>query len=86
MYVESYLNRDMELGARIEAWLKAKGKTRRELATFCDVTLSAVCLWLGKGDKHVSPSHKNLQKIVEFLGVSLAEFYGRVPKAKRVAA
>jgi transcriptional regulator with XRE-family HTH domain len=72
----------MELGARIEGWLKALGRTRRELANACGVTTSAVCLWIGKGEKHVSPSHANLQKIVEFFGLTMEQFYGPVPEPK----
>ena len=71
----------MERGARLEAWLKAKGRTRLELATHCGVTTSAVCLWIGGG----GVTQANLNKIVEFVGVSMAVFYGRVPKAKKAA-
>ena len=71
----------MELGSRIEGWLNAKGRTRRELATYCGVTLSAVCLWVGEG----KPTFANLQKIIAFFGLTPEQFYSSIPKAKKKA-
>jgi len=79
----------MEFGARLDAWLKATGKTRRDLAKHCDVSYSAVCYWANVGQKGKTgtpPSNPNMTKVLEFFGVSMAEFYGRIPKTKRIAA
>jgi len=72
----------MELSIRIAAWRKARGLTQADLAEAAGVTASAVCLWeAGKS----SPSQSHLAAIVDRLGLSIARFYGRVPKARATA-
>lgn len=62
---------------RIATWRKAKGLTQGALAEAVGVTTSAVSLW--ESDS-TSPSQVNLEKIVEALGLTMARFYGRLPK------
>ena len=69
----------MELHSRIAAWRKAKGLSQRQLAEKCDVTVSAVSYWESGA---TAPSQKNIGKVVEALGLDMAEFYGDIPKAK----
>lgn len=72
----------MHLGIRIAGWRKSKGLTQAELAQACEVTVSAVSLWeAGKA----SPTQEHLETIVDRLGVTMARFYGRVPKARAAA-
>lgn len=66
----------MELGQRIRAWRKSKGVRIGQLAAGIGVTNSAVSQW-EKGYPH--PSHDNLKKAVEYLGLSMAEFWGVPP-------
>lgn len=72
----------MELGERIAIWRKAKGLSQRELATKIGVSAAAVYQWEGTGDSKTAPSVANLEKLVAALGISMAQFYGRVPKVK----
>lgn len=84
---------DLELGARIAAWLDWKGWSQKQLADACGYSRAAVCQWVsgtkGDGTKKklkASPSQKSLAAIVDALGISLEKFYGRVPKPRKVAA
>ena len=73
----------MDLGPRIAAWLRVRNMTQSALAHECGVTPQAVTAWV----KHnASPSLKNLNAMLEAFGVTIQEFYGRVPKAKKDAA
>lgn len=56
--------------------------TQRELARALDMSPAVVTNWV-KGEH--APKQSSLEKIVDALGLSMVEFYGRVPKAKRVA-
>lgn len=72
----------MELGARIAHWIAYREISQAELAKAVDVSTSAVSLWVsGKA----SPSQANLAKIVEKLDVTMARFYGPLPKLKTAA-
>jgi transcriptional regulator with XRE-family HTH domain len=73
----------MDFGTRVIAWLKAKGMTQKDLAKAMDVSPGAVSAWV---HNEYAPSHANLNKIVTALGVTMVEFYGRVPKPKTAAA
>jgi transcriptional regulator with XRE-family HTH domain len=76
----------MDLGSRIARWRVAKGLSRLELAQAVGVSAAAVYQWEGAAAKRTSPLVSHLDKIVEVLGVSMVEFYGRVPpKPKRAA-
>lgn len=67
----------MELGERISSWRRAKKLTQRQVAERADLAVSSVSQI--EGGKQ-TPSQKALAAIVEALGLTMAEFYGRVPK------
>jgi transcriptional regulator with XRE-family HTH domain len=72
----------MELPIRIASWRKARRLSQAEFAAAVGVTVSAVSLWeSGKA----SPSLKRLKVIVDRLGLTMARFYGRVPRARAAA-
>lgn len=73
----------MELHSRIKAWLRAKGMTQKALAAAVGVSQGAVSGWV-KGD--FPPTQKNLDAIVDALGITMAEFYGDVPPPKDAKA
>jgi transcriptional regulator with XRE-family HTH domain len=69
----------MELSHRIATWRKVRGLTQTDLAKAAGVTTSAVSLYeSGKA----RPSVAVLDSIVERLGLTMAKFYGRVPRAE----
>ncbi len=74
----------MELGDRIAAWLRIRGMTQKALAKAVGVTPGAVTAWI-KGDPsdRSHPTQKNLERIVATFGLTMAEFYGAMPKTKR---
>lgn len=59
--------------------------SRQELADNIGVTVAAVYQWEGCGGKSVTPTVHNLDKLVDSLGITMAQFYGRVPRARRSA-
>lgn len=68
----------MELGARIKAWLRIRGLTQAALAKAVGVTPAAVTAWVnGESD----PTQRNLEAIVQALGLTMAEFYGAPPSS-----
>jgi transcriptional regulator with XRE-family HTH domain len=69
----------MDLGARIVAWRKVRNITQRGLAKKIGKTAGAVCQW-ERGTN--SPTVESLETLVEALGLTMAEFYGDVPKAR----
>jgi DNA-binding XRE family transcriptional regulator len=76
------LNRNMDLGTRIAAWRKAKGLTQRTLADAAGVTVAAVSQWESGGKHHCLPSQSSLSAVVERLGVTMEQFYGRIPRRR----
>ncbi len=73
-----------DLHERIGAWLRAKGLSQRQLAKAVGVTPSAVSYWLSKDKrKRETPTTDNLTKIVNVFGLTMPEFYGRLPAAKK---
>jgi transcriptional regulator with XRE-family HTH domain len=67
----------MELSNRISGWRRAKGLSQREVAEAVEVGVPAVSMWeSGK----TSPTQQNLERLVAFYGLTMAEFYGRVPR------
>jgi transcriptional regulator with XRE-family HTH domain len=67
----------MGIGIRIATWRRARGLTQADLAVAAGVTVSAVSYWeAGKS----TPSHAHLEAIVARLGLTMAQFYGRLPK------
>lgn len=79
----------MEIGARIAAWRAAKGMTRQAFAKAVGVTVAAVYQWEGEGksaNHHTTPTLESLDKIVDALGLTIVQFYGRIPTAKKAKA
>lgn len=70
----------MDIGKRIAAWRALRGMTREELAELVGVSVAAVYQWEGTGESKTRPATDNLERIAEAFGVSLAEFFGRLPR------
>ncbi len=70
----------MDLASRIASWRKLKGLSQRELAEAVGVSAAAVYQWEGTGESQTSPSQANLEALVEALGLTMARFYGKLPK------
>lgn len=71
----------MNIGSRIKRWREARGLSRQDLAKAVGVTDAAVYQWEGTGETpKTTPSLANLERVAEALGVTLAKFYGPVPK------
>lgn len=73
----------MDLGPRIAAWLRVRNMSQRALAHALGVTPQAVTAWVRHNKP---PTQKNLHAMTKAFGVTILEFYGRLPKAKRDAA
>ena len=73
----------MDLGLRIREWLRVTGLTQKDLAARVGVSPGAVSAWVN-GDS--APTHKNLELIVGAFGISIVDFYGRIPKTRRTKA
>ncbi len=71
----------MELGLRIATWREHKRLSQRKLAALVEVTPQAVCMWESAKSWQNLPSTRNLDKVVEVLGLTMKQFYGRTPKA-----
>jgi len=65
------------VGSRIAAWRKARQLPQRSLADAAGVTVSAVSWW---ESGRSAPSQKHLEAVVTALGISMEQFYGRVPE------
>lgn len=64
------------------SWRKAKNLTQRDIADACDVGVPAVSQWeTGKS----TPSQAHLAAAVARMGLTMARFYGRVPKSRAAA-
>jgi transcriptional regulator with XRE-family HTH domain len=72
----------MDLSIRIAAWRKAKGLSQAALAIAAGVTVSSVSHW-ETGDW--APSQAHLAAIIDRMGLSMARFYGRVPRSRAAA-
>lgn len=69
----------MDVPIRIRSWRKVKDLTQTELAEAAGVTVSAVSYWeAGK----TSPKQEHLESVVEALGLTMAQFYGPIPKQR----
>lgn len=68
----------METKSRILAWRESKGYTHTDVAKHCGVTRSAVAQW--EMTEATTPSHPHLAKFCDLMGISLAEFWGPLPK------
>lgn len=76
---------EIDLGTRIAAWRRAKGLTQRELADRLGLTAAAVYQWEGTGEQQVRPSLKNLEALVDALGITMERFYGRLPRETKAS-
>jgi len=77
----------VDVGKRIAKWREAKGLTQQDLARAVGVTHAAVYQWESDdADTHTTPSLENLEKVAAAFGVTLAKFYGPVPKKRRSAS
>jgi transcriptional regulator with XRE-family HTH domain len=65
----------MTIGARIYRWRKARGLPQSALAEAAGVTVSSVSLW--ESDR-TGPRHDHLVAIVDRLGLTLEQFFGRI--------
>ena len=72
----------MTVGDRIAAWMKVKDVSPQQLAAGVGVTAAAVYQWLGTGKSKTMPSQESLEGVVEFLGLTMEAFYGRIPKPR----
>lgn len=77
---------DLDVGQRIALWRDARGMTRQDLADAVGVTVAAVYQWEGTGEHKTSPTVATLEKVVKAFKISMAEFYGAIPKAKAKAS
>lgn len=76
----------MTIGQRIAAWRNSRGMSQRSLAKKVGVTQGAVAQWEDDSPKGTSPSQDNLEKTVTALRLTMAQFYGPIPKPKRKAS
>jgi len=69
----------MELSERIRAWRKARSLSQKDLARRVDVSDAAVSMW---ETGETEPTQDNLRSVVDAFGLTMASFYGRIPKPK----
>lgn len=79
------MNRTQTLtaGQRIKEWRKAKGLSIRTLAAASGVHKSSLHR-IETGDQ--SPLESDVQKLIAGLHLTIAQFYGPIPRRKREAA
>jgi transcriptional regulator with XRE-family HTH domain len=73
----------MDINVRLTRWREHKGMTKSALAAAAETTPQAVDR-IETGDSN--PSVQMLERLVEALDISMAEFYGSVPSAKDKAS
>lgn len=73
----------MTIGERISSWRRALGFTQAQVADGVGKSKSTVSQW--ESDTQ-SPPLDQLEALVEFFGVTMARFYGRVPRPRKKAA
>lgn len=76
----------MDLRTRIRLWREFKGWTQAKLAEQAGLSRASVCHYEGAGKRQSDPSQAALNEIVTALGLTMAKFYGEIPKAKKRAA
>jgi transcriptional regulator with XRE-family HTH domain len=72
----------MDLPGRITRWREDRKLSKASLSRAVGVTRAAVSHWEA-GD--ATPSLETLAKIVDALGISMADFWGAVPRKRRAA-
>jgi transcriptional regulator with XRE-family HTH domain len=74
----------VELSERIKRWREDCEFTQAALAKRIGVSPSAVAQWeIADGTE---PTHQNVEKIADALGISVSQFWAKVPAAKRKRA
>lgn len=73
---------EIDTAARITRWRQHKGKSLTACAEAMGLHKSGLSR-IESGRQRVTSDQ--LEKLAEFLGITLAEFYGKVPQTKRVA-
>lgn len=73
----------MLINTRLTRWREFKGLTKSELATAADTTPQAVDR-IESGAS--SPSLQMLERLVFAMDLTMAEFYGRVPRREAKAS
>lgn len=76
------------MGTRLSAWLKWRDISQRELQrelarTSVKVTASAINAWVKNRN---APKLGHLEAVQEVLGITMLEFYGKVPSRPRKKA
>lgn len=72
----------MDVAKRIAAWRKAKGLTRPELAAAVGVTDAAAYHWEATDWSARMPRLETLAKLVAVFGITMARFWGPLPRKK----
>jgi transcriptional regulator with XRE-family HTH domain len=76
------VSEEIEVGKRIAHWRVWRSWTPQDLAKAVGVTPAAVYQWEGTGESKVRPSLEKLEKVVDALGITMARFWGPLPKLK----
>lgn len=71
----------MDLSARIAAWRELSGRSHRDLAEAIELSPAAIYQWEGSGDSITTPSLPHLEAFVAALGLTMEQFYGRIPSS-----
>jgi HTH-type transcriptional repressor of puuD len=69
----------MDINVRLTRWRDHKGMTKSALAAAADTTPQAVDR-IESGDS--MPSIHMLERLCQAMGITMAQFYGSLPKAK----
>lgn len=69
----------MDINVRLTRWREHKGMTKSALAAAADTTPQAVDR-IESGDS--MPSIHMLERLAHAMGLTMAQFYGALPKAK----
>lgn len=79
------LDDGVKLSERITRWRGSRdGLTKAALARACGVSAAAVTQWEDPDpEESTEPTHENIEKIAEAIGISLAVFWGEPPAAPR---
>jgi transcriptional regulator with XRE-family HTH domain len=71
----------VQISKRITRWRESRdGLTKSELARRVGVSSAAVAQW---ESGNTAPTHEHIEAIVKEVGISLADFWGAVPPARR---
>ncbi len=74
---------DIALGERIASWREHRGLTQVALAERLELTAGAIANW---EVNTAVPTGKHLHELVDVLGLTMQQFWGRVPARKKKRA